>query len=107
MFFVCTCVITHCIGWEMKQPRAAIVLSSDSDSEGPQQKDSSSCAKSGAATYLSSLRSRGARNGKGTTVYQLWCDVCRAERSCGHQGRRDVERHMLSRGYLEKVRAVR
>ena len=100
-------------GKAMKRPRAiALSSDSDSDSEGQlEQKSSHSRAKSGAATYLSSFKDSWSKEWpfirKGTTVYHFWCDVCRAERSCGHQGRRDVERHVLSSGNQEKVRALK
>ena len=96
----------------MKRPRAVVLSSnSDSDSEERQQKGTKARTKSGAATYLSSFKELWSKEWpfirKGTTVFHFWCDVCRAERSCGHQGRTDVERHVMSYGHREKVRAVK
>ena len=33
---------------------------------------------------------------KGTTKKHFWCDVCRMEMKCSHQGKSDVSRHVES-----------
>ena len=34
----------------------------------------------------------------------IWCNLCRVERCCGHQGRKDVERHISSDGHTKKTK---
>ena len=94
-----------------------VCISSDSDSEDTdtEQKrlkgSNSSRAKSGAATYQTSFKESWSKEWpfirKATTAYYFWCDICRVERPCGHQGRRDVERHVASASHRVKVEAVR
>ena len=33
---------------------------------------------------------------KGTTPSTFWCDICRSQVSCSHQGKADVARHIAS-----------
>ena len=55
-------------------------------------------AIAGAATYLTSFQ-------------QGWSDwpfsICRVERSCGHQGKKDIERYVLSESHTKKTKDVR
>ena len=44
---------------------------------------------------------------KGSTAHHYWCSICQAERLCGHQGRKDIKRHIGSDGRVQKVEAVR
>ena len=80
--------------------------------EGPSIKRSNPTrAKSGAAKYLTTFQVEWSKEWpcitKGSTAHHYWCSICRVERSCGHQGRKDIERHMGSDGHVKKVEAVR
>ena len=43
---------------------------------------------------------------KGTTAGHFWCSICRVERSCSHQGKTDVKRHIESEGHQRKMKAA-
>ena len=100
----------------MKRPHV-VCINSNSDSEDTdaeqkrQKRSSSSRAKSGAATYLTSFKESWSKEWpfvrKAITAYYFWCDICRVERSCGHQGRKDVEQHLESASHRDKVEAIR
>lgn len=88
-------------------------LESDSDnlSEPRAKRSNPDRAKAGAATYLSSFQQGWSSEWpfitKGSTNHHFWCSICRVERSCGHQARKDVERHVLSDSHLKKTEDVR
>lgn len=68
-------------------------------------------SKAGAATYRSTFQKYWNKEWpfikKGTTINHFWCTICRVERSCAHQGRRDVERHVDSEGHSKKTEELR
>uniref|UniRef100_UPI00358FBD41 uncharacterized protein isoform X3 n=1 Tax=Myxine glutinosa TaxID=7769 RepID=UPI00358FBD41 len=64
-------------------------------------------AHSGAATYRTSFKTTWTSEWpfitRGSTSYHYRCSICRVERSCGHQGRRDIDRHVNSEGHANKA----
>ena len=68
-------------------------------------------AKSGAATYQTSFKSDWSKEWpfitKGSTNHHYWCSICRVERLCSHQGKRDIERHIKSESHVKKTQAVK
>ena len=72
---------------------------------------SSDRAKSGAAKYLTKFKPEWTKQwpfiASGSTTHHFWCNICRVERSCGHQGRRDIERHIGSEGHIKKAKDVK
>ena len=44
---------------------------------------------------------------KGTTPSTFWCDICRSQVSCSHQGKADVTRHVASTSHERAAKAVR
>ena len=67
--------------------------------------------KSDAAKYLTTFQAEWSKEWpcitKGSTAHHYRCSICRVERSCAHQGRKDIERHIGSDGHVKKVDAVR
>ena len=43
---------------------------------------------------------------KGTTPSTFWCDICRSQVSCSHQGKADVARHVASTSHERAAKAV-
>lgn len=83
---------------------------SDSDCEQPtkaKRKKTNPRSKTGAATYQTSFKKEWTAEWpfitKGSTSHHFWCSTCRVERSCSHQGRRDIERHVSSDTHTKKV----
>ena len=85
----------------------------DSGSESSQSKQTVPVerSKSGAARYLTIFQTEWSKEWsfikKGSSNHYFWCDICRVERCCGHQGRTDVERHISSDGHAKKTKDIR
>ena len=44
---------------------------------------------------------------KGTTASHFWCSTCCKEACCDHQGKHDVECHILTSAHPDKVKALK
>ena len=85
--------------------------SSESSLEPRAKRRNPARAIAGAATYLISFQQGWSADWpfitKGSTSHHFWCSICRVERSCGHQGKKDIERHVLSESHTKKTKDVR
>ncbi|XP_029958819.1 uncharacterized protein LOC115396888 isoform X2 [Salarias fasciatus] len=67
--------------------------------------------KSGAATYRTAFNNQWTSKWPfitvGSTSSYYWCSVCRQEKSCAHQGLRDVTRHIESKAHQAKQQAMK
>ncbi|KAK0153150.1 hypothetical protein N1851_005167 [Merluccius polli] len=67
-------------------------------------------AKSGAAAYNSKFNSAWTKEWpfikQGTTEFHFWCEVCRHELECRHQGRADVQRHITRESHIKKQKIL-
>ena len=43
---------------------------------------------------------------KSSSNHYFWCNICRVEHCCGHQGHTDVERHISSDGHAKKTKDI-
>jgi len=67
--------------------------------------------KKGAATYRTKFDTEWTKEfpeiSKGSTSYHYWCTICRIERSCSHQGKADIKRHIAGPGHQQKLKDVK
>lgn len=67
-------------------------------------------AKSGAAAYNSKFSNAWTKEWpfikSGTTEFHFWCEVCRHELECKHQGRADVQRHITRESHIKKQKIL-
>ena len=75
-----------------------------------QDKSRSKLAKAGSAKYKSKFQPEWTKEwpciSKGTTPYHFWCNICRKESVCSHQGRLDITRHLMTESHRNKVKTV-
>ena len=64
--------------------------------------------KRGAATYRTKFDKEWTKEFpeivKGSTPYNFLCTVCRIDRSCSHQGKADIKRHIAGPGHQQKLK---
>lgn len=67
-------------------------------------------ARTGAAKYSSKFNSAWSTEWPfikpGTTQHHFWCDICRCELDCGHQGKADVQRHIARDCHIKKQKCL-
>jgi len=80
------------------------------DEEDASRNSSKKRARTGAAKYSTKFSSAWSTEWPfikpGTTQHHFWCDICRRELECGHQGRADVQRHIISDGHKKPQKSL-